>query len=212
MEPRVGRTRHFGVAIVFLTVTMTVAMALAQTPAAPALTALDYAEIQQLAARYAHAIDTCSDNGYDYARLYTPDGVFTDQYSVKGFAAGGVSVKGYEALARVAGGGPGGCTNSARWDLTHVMANHVITPAPEGATGRVYLIEVWGGTEPSHVLRAGGYEDVYVRTPQGWRFKSRIHVRDKAWHNPALRTPDLMSPQRPTPGPLGRPRTPAPPK
>jgi hypothetical protein len=174
---------------------------------APTLSALDYAEIQQLAARYAHAIDTCSDNGYDYARLYTSDGVFTDRYSVKGFAAGGISVTGYEALARVAGGGPGGCTTSPRWDLTHVMANHVIIPSPEGATGRVYLIEVWGGTEPSHVLRAGGYEDVYVKTPAGWRFKSRVHVRDKAWHNPGLRTPDLMSPPRPTPGPLGQPRS-----
>ena len=32
---------------------------------APALSALDYAEIGQLANRYAHAIDTCSNNGYD---------------------------------------------------------------------------------------------------------------------------------------------------
>lgn len=177
-----------------------------RTPAASALTALDYAEIEQLVARYAHAIDTCSDNGYDYARLYTADGVFTDNYSVKGFAAGGVSVKGYEALARVAGGGPNGCTNSARWDLNHMMVNHVITPTAEGATGRVYLVEVWGGTEPSHVVRAGGYEDVYAKTPDGWRFKTRAHVRDKAWHNPSLKSPDLMSPARPTPGPLGQPR------
>ncbi|HEU4619322.1 MAG TPA: hypothetical protein VFV10_14890, partial [Gammaproteobacteria bacterium] len=31
------------------------------------LTALDYIEIQQLVAKYARAIDTCSNNGYDYA-------------------------------------------------------------------------------------------------------------------------------------------------
>ena len=42
----------------------------------PALTALDYFEIQQLVNRYAFAIDTCSNNGYDYADLYTSDGVF----------------------------------------------------------------------------------------------------------------------------------------
>jgi hypothetical protein len=31
-------------------------------------------EIQQLVAKYARAIDTCSNNGYDYADLFTPDG------------------------------------------------------------------------------------------------------------------------------------------
>ena len=50
-------------------------------PKNPALTALDYAEIQQLAARYGHAIDTCANNGYDYADLYTPGGTFTDKYT-----------------------------------------------------------------------------------------------------------------------------------
>jgi hypothetical protein len=172
------------------------------------LTALDYIEIQQLVARYAFAIDTCADAGYEYARLYTRDGVYIDRYSDKGFAAGGVRAEGYEALAAVAGGGKqaGACANTQRWDLNHVLVNHVITPTAEGATGRVYLVELWGGTEPSHTLRAGGYEDVYVRTAEGWRFKTRTHVRDKAWHPPALQTPDLMSPKRPTPGPLGRPR------
>jgi len=34
-----------------------------------ALSALDYAEIGQLANRYALAIDTCSNIGYDYADL-----------------------------------------------------------------------------------------------------------------------------------------------
>ena len=43
---------------------------------APALSALDYAEIGQLANRYAHAIDTCSNNGYDYADVFTADGVY----------------------------------------------------------------------------------------------------------------------------------------
>jgi len=38
---------------------------------APALSALDYAEIGQLANRYAHATGTCFNNGYDCADLYT---------------------------------------------------------------------------------------------------------------------------------------------
>ena len=41
------------------------------------LSALDYAEIQQLSARYAFAIDSCTNSGYDYADLYTDDGEFS---------------------------------------------------------------------------------------------------------------------------------------
>src|ERR1019366_2841295 len=76
------------------------------------LTALDYIEIQQLANRYAQAIDTCSNNGYDYADLYTTDGTFTDNFTEEGFAKHGlVRAVGREALARAAGGGSPG-----RWD------------------------------------------------------------------------------------------------
>src|SRR5690606_19396429 len=39
----------------------------AESPRHGELTALDYFEIQQLVASYARAIDTCSNNGYDYA-------------------------------------------------------------------------------------------------------------------------------------------------
>src|SRR5690606_19292829 len=46
-----------------------------------ALSALDYIEIQQLVARYARAIDTCSNNGYDYADLFTPDGAFIAMFN-----------------------------------------------------------------------------------------------------------------------------------
>ena len=49
--------------------------------AGAALTALDYAEIGQLAERYGLYIDTCSNNGYDYADLYTPDGIFIDNFT-----------------------------------------------------------------------------------------------------------------------------------
>ena len=38
------------------------------------LTALDYIQIQQLVAKYAEYIDTCSNNGYDYADLFAADG------------------------------------------------------------------------------------------------------------------------------------------
>jgi len=156
------------------------------------LTALDYAQITQLINRYAYGIDTCANNGYDYANVFTEDGVFIDKNSDAGFAAGGrVLAKGRDALAELVGGGSKGCKTKLVWtDWSHLMLNHEITATPDGATGRVYLVQL-GMRGPGTVDRHGGYEDVYVRTPQGWRIKSRTHVRDKAWHAPALQTPDL---------------------
>ena len=40
------------------------------------LTPQDYIDIQQLVARYAYAIDNCTNNGYGYADLYVGDGWF----------------------------------------------------------------------------------------------------------------------------------------
>jgi len=166
--------------------------ATAQAQTATELTALDYFEITQLINRYAYGIDTCANNGYDYANLFTEDGVFIDKNSDAGFAAGGrVLAQGREALAALVGGGSRGCETAPVWtDWSHLMLNHEITPSAEGATGRVYLVQL-GMRGPGSVDRHGGYEDTYVRTDEGWRIKSRTHVRNKAWHYPLLQTPDL---------------------
>ena len=159
---------------------------------AGALTALDYQEITQLINRYAYGIDTCANNGYDYANVFTADGAFIDRNSDAGFAAGGrVLAQGRDALATLVGGGSRGCETKLVWtDWSHLMLNHEITATPEGAAGRVYLVQL-GMNGPGSVARHGGYEDVYVRTPEGWRIKQRTHVRNKAWHSEKLRTPDL---------------------
>jgi len=156
------------------------------------LSALDYAEITQLINRYAYGIDTCANNGYDYADVFTPDGVFIDNNSDAGFAAGGrVLARGRDALAELVGGGSRACKTKLVWtDWSHLMLNHEITPTVDGARGRVYLVQL-GMEGPGSVDRHGGYEDVYVRTDGGWRIESRTHVRNKAWHHPSLQTPDL---------------------
>jgi len=156
------------------------------------LTALDYHEITQLINRYAYGIDTCANNGYDYANVFTADGVFIDRNSDAGFAAGGrVLAQGRDALATLVGGGSRGCATKLVWtDWSHLMLNHEITLTADGATGRVYLVQL-GMEGPGSVARHGGYEDVYVRTQEGWRIKSRTHVRNKAWHSEKLKTPDL---------------------
>jgi SnoaL-like domain len=156
------------------------------------LSALDYQQITQLINRYAYGIDTCGGNGYDYANVFTADGVFIDKNSDAGFAAGGrVLAQGRDALAALVGGGSKGCKTKLVWtDWSHLMLNHEITATADGATGRIYLVQL-GMRGPGSVDRHGGYEDIYVRTAEGWRIKSRTHVRNKAWHMPDLQTPDL---------------------
>ncbi len=106
-------------------------------------------------------------------------------------AGGRVLAKGRDALATLVGGGERGCKTKLVWtDWSHLMLNHEITPTAEGAKGRVYLVQL-GMNGPGTVTRHGGYEDIYVRTPEGWRIKQRMHMRNKAWHAEALRTPDL---------------------
>jgi len=146
----------------------------AQQPAAPReLTALDYFEIQQLVAKYAHAIDTCSNNGYDYADLFTPDGSFVPSFEGKQLPA----IQGRERLAEISGGGSRGCKNVG-WieqGVRHIYTNHVITPTAEGATGKVDMLMIGLGGDPNKIEYDGYYVDSYVRTPQGWRFKQRVH-------------------------------------
>jgi len=173
-----------------------------QTKAAPAanakaatLTALDYVEIQQLVARYPFAVDTGGNNGYDYADLFTSDGEFMRPYS-----------KGREQLAALARGGTLGPTNTV-----HYITNHVIEPTSEGAIGREYLFELGppqpqgarggGGGQPANgwdivgrkaaeLARTGGhYEDVYMKTAQGWRFKRREFIPSRSGMTPAALDP-----------------------
>src|SRR4051812_17310466 len=144
---------------------------------AAALTALDYIEIQQLVNRYAFAIDNCTNNGYDYADLFTADGVFY-------WGVGSRTSIGREQLAEAAGGGRNGCKKLERATVenpvaTHTTVNLIIEPSPEGATGKSYLVYpgVLGThADPTHAGHVGGYQDVYVKTAKGWRFKSRLHV------------------------------------
>lgn len=131
----------------------------------PTLTALDYIEIQQLVAQYPFALDTGAEHGYMYADLFAPDGSFG-------------KAKGREALAALAwqhraGQGP----NYTR----QFVSNLVIKPAAEGAVGRAYVtaIEFGDGKKPGVVEFGGHYEDVFVRTSAGWRFKTRTFIRSQ---------------------------------
>jgi SnoaL-like protein len=166
-------SNRFALAVFVVLGLVTSSGAYAQAPKPAELTALDYIEIQQLIAKYARAIDTCSNNGYDYADLFTADGAFIPSFEGKQLAP----IQGRERLAAISGGGTNGCKN-VPWiaqGVRHLYANHVITPAPEGATGVVDMLMIGLGGDPNKIEYDGHYEDTYVRTQQGWRFKQRVH-------------------------------------
>ena len=158
----------------------TVSLQAQQTrPAKPTtLTPQDYIDIQQLSAKYAFAIDTCTNGGADYADLYTDDGEFSvsQQWGV----AGNRKTKGRAALIKAAGGdGTGSCVDpktTLGYGISHLIVNLVVTPTPDGAIGKSYLLAIGVGGDPTKIERQGGYDDVYVKTAAGWRFRSRIHV------------------------------------
>ena len=174
------RSRRLRVAFIVVSCAAVVALAplSAQAPTrtsnSAALSVLDYLEIEQLAYRYGYALDTGSDNGYGYADLYTADGTFTGTNQ----GPSGRSYTGREALAALARGGRRG----PLW-VSHYVTNVVIEPSSDGAVGRTYVaifdIGNGGNGARSSVSNGGLYNDVYVRTPLGWRFKSRTFYASK---------------------------------
>lgn len=123
------------------------------------LTTQDFVEIQQLYARYNWTLDTGDVEGY--ANTFTPDGVFNNNV-------------GREAIVKFATGFHAGMGTRVK----HWNTNLMITPTPEGASGAVYLMLLNVNTTPPTVESAGKYADRLVKTPQGWRFKSRQTTRE----------------------------------
>jgi hypothetical protein len=157
------------------------------------LTAQDYIDIKMLSARYAQIIEHCTNKGYDYAALYTKDGEF-----------GGTNAwddppkkpsKGPDKLAGAADGGPDGCKPEDKWmgkGLTHIIVSTVITPTPTGAAGKSIFVMLGVQHDPTKIIRLGGYQDTYEKTPAGWRFKTRwlVYLPDRSSDDilaPALR-------------------------
>jgi hypothetical protein len=151
-------------------------------PDAMTLTAQDYAEIEQLAIRYAWLLDRCVNGGYDYADLYVADGQFSvaESFGTTSNEQRRFATRGREALARAAGGdGKGACVDpktTLGYGLTHIVTNHMIVATKDGAIGKHRLLTVGVCGYPHLMELQGGYEDEYVKTSDGWRFKSRIHV------------------------------------
>jgi hypothetical protein len=128
-----------------------------------ALTTQDYVEIQQLYARYAMTIDAGDAEGW--ADTFTADGVFNN------------ASRGRTALVQFVHDWRDK-RNGA--DRRHWNSNLVIRPSDDGATGSVYLLLLDISARPPVMAMSAMYEDALVKTPQGWRFKSRVLHGDAA--------------------------------
>jgi hypothetical protein len=171
---KMHNTKHVLTTIV-LTLVLSIAVVYARQAGAanaPVLTTQDYIDIQQLNARYAVAIDECTNNGYDYAALYTDDGWFSPSRNGRI----GTKWQGRDRLAEAARGSMKSCDEVPWKGIKHMYVNHVIVPSPEGAAGRIDLVAIGLDGDPHKVEHQGHYEDVYVKTSKGWLFRSRIHM------------------------------------
>lgn len=128
------------------------------------LTASDFTEIQQLYASYNQAIDKGDADAW--ADTFTADGRF-------------INFQGREALK--------GFIDSWRTNpqmngpaRRHFSADLVITPSAQGATGVVSAMLIDLSTRPASINSYINYNDELVKTPQGWRFKSRAIVPQTA--------------------------------
>jgi hypothetical protein len=140
------------------------------------LSAEDWIEIRQLYSRYAHLVDGMNSeaDADAVASLWIEDGTWDSSptrppYRGRKEIAGtylGTYKRRFEGV------------NSPRRFYEDISV--VIDPTPEGAIGKSYFAMVRSVAEegqPSVVEFNGEYHDTFVKTKDGWKFKSRVFRR-----------------------------------
>jgi len=138
-------------AVAVATIAVTAMMAILQAQGGNSLSETDRAQIRQLSARYLETLSGCA--AADYAALFAPDGYFESTFRGR--------IEGNDKLIALVMSEPH-CQNKTTRQSGPVPAFD-ITATPQGAAARILLGN-----------NVGAYDDVYVKTASGWRFKSRI--------------------------------------
>jgi hypothetical protein len=141
--------------------TLVAALALPASFAAQStLAPQDRAEIQELSAKYARTLGACA--AEEYADLFAPDtGYFASNF--RGEVVGRARLIALVQSERHCTTPPEANAGSANGGgASRPVPTVVIEMTSTGPTGRADLGE-----------KVGRYDDEYVRTPRGWRFKSR---------------------------------------
>jgi hypothetical protein len=143
------------------------------------LTVEDREEIRGLLHRYQFYLDFCPEdkNSRDFANLFTEDGRFMAAVSAGPILMVGDGRDGLTRMIRRADGTCNDASVRGPGNRINFGLNEIIEPSPEGARGTSYLLQVDG--PGGQMYWNGWYEDIYVKTPAGWRFKQRIHIQDQ---------------------------------
>jgi hypothetical protein len=122
---------------------------------ASGLSADDTIALHQLVHQYAHIVD---DRDYDRLRE-----IFTDDVEFDTSAFGNPPLRGIEpVIASYVG---------ARHPVAHHVTTPVVTTDPDGTVRiRSKVLSLLGGG----LSGSGTYDDIAVRTPDGWRISKRI--------------------------------------
>lgn len=166
--------RHWTFALLLLGQLLVSGRAFSQSSAelAPA----DWIAIQQLVNRLSFALDYCGRGGQEFADLFIEGG----SYVIDQGDGMPTTIATREGLIGLAGG-PGceGNRTPPTSYIRHLSVALVIEPTADGARGKSYAIYP---SNQGHRLRdevegqLGVYYDEYVKTSEGWRFRSRRHV------------------------------------
>ena len=144
----------------------------AQQPGGSSVTALtgqDYAEIVHLFGRYNQGTDF--KDAALWLSIFTDDAVFQP-------GANAEEIVGQAALA--AWRAQNFAARPAASQSRHWNSSWVVTPTAAGVTGRAYYLLVDVSSGQPVVAGSGYYEDVYVKTSDGWRIKRRRAISDTA--------------------------------
>jgi hypothetical protein len=135
------------------------------------LLAEDMLAIEQLNARYYHALDGLlgADSDVKWANTFTANGTFLTLD-----ADGSViyDVTGTRALVEVYSTFPDVATTQ------HWTNNLLIEPDDSGARASSYIMAIDIANSPSSIVRTGLYTDHLVRVGHEWRFQSRTLTLD----------------------------------
>ena len=160
-----------------------------QRRTAPALTAEDYAAIEQLYARYTYAWDGVLDDGRAWIRLFTPDGSHTNETtSPRQFFFGHQELLGFARAMKIRG-------NRVPATVGHFITNIMIDPRPGGAAVKAYRlgVRIQSLGQPGGLGPSGIYFDYLVKTPDGWLFRRKNFVAANAAIPETATTPDPPS-------------------
>jgi hypothetical protein len=129
--------------------------------AGPELTAQDRADIEQLVAGYAKALGTCQ--AEDYANLFAPDGGYFFS-TIRGEVATHAALVAMVQSERQCNPNPNAPARGAATNAS---------PAPRPVPAVTIESTADGAKGVASLGNAGSYEDLYVKTSKGWRFKGR---------------------------------------